>query len=124
MTGSLVTTAARVTPLGVMGQFLFAGLALFHDAAFWAFHGALGGLLALPIGIVLFAAYRQERHRTLLRPAGLLAVAYLVQLTLAGLGQATDIGALLALHLVNAGLVLGAAANLADAAAGRGRAVA
>lgn len=123
MTSSaILLTSARAAMIGILGQFLLAGLSLFHDGELWAIHGILGGLIALPIAAAAVVVFRDSDRRDD-RPAVLrLAAAYAVQLTLAGAGQASGVGAILALHVFNAAFVLGAAASLSErVSAGRSR---
>lgn len=47
--------SAIAIPVGVLGQFLLAGMSLFVDARNWGLHGTLGMMLAIPFAIVAIA---------------------------------------------------------------------
>jgi hypothetical protein len=116
--------AARAVPVGILAQYLLAGLALFHDGLFWGWHGGLGMLLLLPIGAMALAAWLGGRMRPLRWWAGLLAVLYVLQIVLIVIGQNFGSGLLQALHPFNGGLMLVASLVIvAKAERNRARAV-
>ena len=59
------TLAARALPLGILAQFLSAGVALFGDRLLWRAHGAVGGALLLPVLALLGGASAIPRLRGL-----------------------------------------------------------
>lgn len=116
--------AARSVPAAILAQYLLAGLALFQDGAFWAWHGGLGMLLSLPIFAMAAAAWLLVQVRPLRWWAGLLAVLYVAQIVLIVSGQNLESGLLQALHPFNGGLMLVAALVIvAKAERSRARAV-
>jgi hypothetical protein len=103
---NLVTYTAWSIPVAVLGQFLLAGLSLFHDAQLWAGHGILGSVLAILIGIVAVVAF-VDGDASHLRPhATVLVTIYVIQVVLIIVGQNTGSDILQALHVFNASLVL------------------
>lgn len=98
--------AARAVPVGILGQYLLAGLALFQDGAFWAGHGGLGTLLSLPIAAMALASWFGKAARPLRWWAGLLAGLYVLQIVLIVTGQTIGSGLLQALHPFNGGVML------------------
>ena len=101
--------AARSVPAGILAQYLLAGLALFQDGVFWAWHGGLGMLLSVPISAMALAAWLLAQTRPLRWWAGLLAGLYVTQIVLIVSGQNLESGLLQALHPFNGGLMLVAA---------------
>lgn len=77
------TLAARALPLGILAQFLSAGVALFGDPSLWGAHGAVGGALSLPVLALLGGAIAILRLRGLGWWAGLSGLLYLSQVALA-----------------------------------------
>ena len=124
--GSFVL-AARALPVGVLGQFLVAGQALFRNAEVWGAHAALGIGLALPVVALLVGALLTPRLRGFAWWAGLVALLYAVQVALGAGGEALA----LSLHPFNGALLLVASLVLlvkverrrAAAAAGGARAL-
>ena len=98
--------AARAVPMGILLQHLLAGLGLFHDGQFWAWHGGLGLLLLLPVAAMALAAWLGQPARPLRWWAGLLVALYLAQVVLIVAGQSSGSGILQALHPFNGGLML------------------
>lgn len=101
--------SAAVVPIGILGQFLLAGMSLFVDAANWSLHGALGSLLVLPIGVVAVAPLFRRQVRALRHWGGALGILYLLQIALIVSAESFGSGLLQALHVFNAGLLLVAA---------------
>lgn len=101
--------SAAAVPIGILGQFLLAGTALFVDAANWGLHSALGALLALPIGVVAVAPLFRRQVRALRHWGGALGILYLAQIALIVSAESFGSGTLQALHVFNAGLLLVAA---------------
>ncbi len=98
--------AARSVPAGILAQYLLAGLALFQDGMFWAWHGGLGGLIVVPIAAMVVAAWVGEQTRPLRWWASLLVLLYGLQIVLIVAGQNLGSGLLQALHPFNGGLML------------------
>ena len=98
--------AARFVPASILAQYLLAGLSLFQDGMFWAWHGALGGLIAVPIAGMAVAAWLGTAVRRLRWWAGLLVLLYGLQIVLMVAGQSLGSGLLQALHPFNGGLML------------------
>lgn len=96
------TLAARILPIGILGQFLSAGTALFRDAELWGLHGAMGGALAVPILALAYGAVFLRRLRGFSWWAGLTLALYLMQVALAA--GANPLA--LSLHPFNAALLL------------------
>lgn len=96
------TLAARALPLGILAQFLSAGVALFGDSSLWGAHGAVGGTLSLLVLALLGGAIAIPRLRGLGWWAGLNGLLYLSQVALAAV--ATPLA--LSLHPVNGALLL------------------
>ncbi|MDP3340829.1 DUF6220 domain-containing protein [Frigidibacter sp.] len=101
------TLSARLLPLGLLAQFLSAGIALFRDGGMWGLHGAVGGALSLPVFALLGGALFLPRLRGFGWWAGLTALLYLAQIALAA-----GAGPLLALHPLNGALLLTASLTL------------
>ncbi|GGH63723.1 hypothetical protein GCM10011341_39070 [Frigidibacter albus] len=95
------TLSAWALPLGLLAQFLSAGIALFRDGGMWGLHGAVGGALSLPVLALLAGALCIPRLRGFGWWAGLTAFLYLTQIALAA-----GAGPLLALHPANGALLL------------------
>ncbi|MCQ4629405.1 hypothetical protein GB927_005110 [Shinella sp. CPCC 100929] len=98
--------AARAVPAGILAQYLLAGLALFQDGLFWAWHGGLGLAIFLPIAAMALAAWLARPARALRWWTGLLVVLYVLQVVLIVSGQSFGSGLLQALHPFNGGLML------------------
>lgn len=113
---SAAVWAARLVPVAIAAQFLLAGLGLFDDAAAWAWHGALGFGLIVPIGIVLVASLINETAQPWRGRAGILSCLYILQPVLIIAGQETGSGLLQALHPFNGALLLAASLWLAATA--------
>lgn len=96
------TLAARALPLGLLAQFLSAGVALFRDGEVWLLHAAVGGALSLPVLGLAGGALFVRRLRGFGWWAGLTLVLYLVQVALAAGANPS----LLSLHPFNASLLL------------------
>jgi len=96
--------AARALPLGLLGQFLLAGQALFRDGEVWGAHAALGAALGLPVLVLLGGALLVGRLRGFAWWAAAVALLFGVQV---GLGAAGD-GLALSLHPFNGALLLAA----------------
>lgn len=106
-TPRLVLWSARSLPAILSLQFLLAGQALFGGAS-WGLHGAVGGLAALPVLLLVGSSLAVTRLRGFAWSAGLTGLLYLVQVAL-GLGGPE----LLAFHPFNAALLLTSALVLA-----------
>ncbi|THV15703.1 DUF6220 domain-containing protein [Rhizobium rhizophilum] len=94
---------AVLTLVGIAAQFFLAGMTVFGAGTGWEAHAATGGAVGLPIlGLFLmsFLAGLRE-HR---RMASVLFTLYLLQVTLAAVGQGQPL--IGALHPVN-GLLMG-----------------
>jgi hypothetical protein len=96
------TLAARALPLGILAQFLSAGVALFGDSSLWGAHMAVGGALSLPVLALLGGAIAIPRLRGLGWWAGLGGLLYVSQVALAA--AATPLP--LSLHPLNGALLL------------------
>lgn len=103
-----VIWTAWIVVIGLLGQFLLAGLALFTVFAGWGAHRALGMALLLPILTVLVTSFWTQAARPLRWWGLVLSVLYLVQVMLA----AVELEGVKALHVFNAPLVLLAATVL------------
>lgn len=97
--------AARSLPIGILGQFLSAGLALFRDSGAWGLHAAFGGTLSLPVIALFTGTLFISRLRGFGWWAGLTFGLYMAQVLLA----AGSSPSLLWLHPFNGALLLGAA---------------
>lgn len=75
--------SARFLPVGILGQFLSAGGALFHEGSLWGLHAAAGGILALPAIALLVGALSVPRLRGFGWWASLIFLIYLIQVALA-----------------------------------------
>lgn len=96
--------SARGLPIGILGQFLSAGIALFENGGAWGLHAAVGGILAAPVAALLGGSLLVRRLRGFGWWAGLVAILYLTQASLAAGSQST----LLSLHLLNGAILLSA----------------
>ncbi len=107
------TALAVLTIIGIGGQFYLAGMAVFGAGDGWGLHAMMGGLLSLPILLMLCLAFMAPALVDLRRPAGMLAGLYVVQVTLAAIGSAIPyVGAL---HPLNGLAMDGVAIALARA---------
>ncbi|SIQ35202.1 hypothetical protein SAMN05880561_102875 [Rhizobium sp. RU33A] len=88
---------------GVAGQFFLAGMTVFGAGAGWDLHAATGGALGLPV-LALFLLSLSQALRGYRRSGALLFAVYLLQVALAGVGDALPM--LGALHPVN-GMLMG-----------------
>jgi hypothetical protein len=102
--------AACLVPLGILGQFLLAGLSLFRDSSYWEFHAILGSLLAIPIAVVALTPRFKREVRPLRHWAGMLGALYVLQVALIITSEELDSNLLQAAHVFNAGLLLVAGA--------------
>ena len=75
-------SSARAVPIGILSQFLLAGLSLFGKASSWEAHATLGLLLALPVVILATIAWRKSEIRALRHWSGVLAGLYVFQVAL------------------------------------------
>lgn len=94
--------SARLLPAALSAQFLLAGQALFGGMS-WGAHGAVGGLIALPVLLLALGAAVVPRLRGLGWWAGAAVILYLLQVGLAAAGPSG-----LAFHPFNAALLLAA----------------
>lgn len=94
------TAAAFTLPALLAFQFFLAGQALFAGLP-WDLHGALGGLIAIPVFTILGYALTVRRLRGFGWWAGVIGLLYALQLALASSGPGA-----LALHPFNAALLL------------------
>lgn len=94
---------AALSLVGIVLQFFLAGMTVFGAGSGWDVHAATGGVVGLPILLVFVMSFltAMRGHRRL---ASLLFSLYLLQLALAGLGEALPL--IGALHPVN-GLLMG-----------------
>lgn len=107
-TAPLIFRAFAVLTLGgIVAQFFLAGMTVFGAGTGWEAHAATGGAVGLPILGLFLMSFRVSlrAHRT---QASLLFGLYLLQLTLAALGQTLPL--IGALHPVN-GLLMGLLAS-------------
>ncbi|MCO5064359.1 MAG: DUF6220 domain-containing protein [Rhizobiaceae bacterium] len=77
------TLSARILPIGLLGQFLSAGAALFRNANLWSLHTILGASLLISSIILLGGALLVRRLRGFAWWSGLVFVLYLAQIGLA-----------------------------------------
>lgn len=98
------TFSARILPVGLLGQFLSAGAALFSGSDLWDLHGMLGGALSLPAATLLAGTAFVSRLRGFGWWAGLIVLLHLVQLALAA--GSTPLS--LSFHPFNGALLLAA----------------
>lgn len=98
------TLSARGLPLGILGQFLSAGTALFQNGEVWGLHAAVGGVLLVPAAVVFGGSLLIQRLRGFGWWAGLVVILCLTQVALAAGSQAI----LLSLHPLNGALLLSA----------------
>lgn len=96
------TLSARALPVGLFGQFLSAGTALFRDGAMWGLHRAMGVALAIPVLVLAGGAVFLRRLRGFGWWAGLTLVLYVVQIALAAGAHPLA----LSLHPLNAAILL------------------
>jgi len=101
-TPSWFTFCARLLPMGLLGQFLSAGIALFHNNHLWGFHAALGWFLLVPITMLFGGTIFVRWLRGFGWWAGLLFLLYLAQVALA----ASEMLLLLSLHPLNGAILL------------------
>ena len=101
-TPALFSISAFGLPPLLVVQFLLAGQALFGGLP-WSLHGALGGLIGIPVLILLFYSLAVSRLRGFGWWAGLIGILYALQLVLASSGAGA-----LAIHPFNAALLLSA----------------
>lgn len=95
------TLCAWLVPLGLLGQFLTAGVALFQESSFWETHAAFGGALSVPIIMLFGGSLAIRRLRGFGWWAGLLFLLYLVQVSLAVGGSPLP----LSLHPLNGAIL-------------------
>ncbi|RMC33920.1 DUF6220 domain-containing protein [Paracoccus alkanivorans] len=96
--------SAWFLPVGILGQFLSAGSALFHDSGLWGLHVAAGGILVLPAIALLVGALSVPRLRGFGWWASLIFIIYLIQVALA----VETMPLLLSVHPFNGALLLSA----------------
>ena len=96
------TLSARALPLGLLGQFLLAGLGLFTSPGLLDLHGSVGGLLGLPVATLVGGSLLLPRLRGFRWWTGLIGLLYLVQVALGATGAPLP----LSFHPLNAGLLL------------------
>lgn len=101
---------ARLLPVGILGQFVSAGLGLFMDGAMLDLHATTGFVLSLPVLALLAGTFVLPSLRFLVLWMAPVLVLYVVQIMLAAGGG----GLPLALHPANGALLL--TAGLAFAA--------
>lgn len=99
-TPAAFTAAAFALPALLAGQFLLAGQSLFAGMP-WDLHGALGGLIAIPVFTLLGCSLAVRRLRGFGWWAFVITLLYALQLALASFGAGA-----LALHPFNAALLL------------------
>jgi len=99
-TPALFTVAAFSLPALFAIQFLLAGQALFAGLP-WDLHGALGGIIAIPVFTLLCYSLTVSRLRGFGWWAGVLGILYALQLALVSFGPGA-----LAIHPFNAALLL------------------
>lgn len=96
------TASAWLLPLGILAQFVSAGFGLFIDAELLGLHGGIGIAMSLLVIALLTGALAIRRLRGFGWWAGVILALYAAQIVLAALGAPV----MLALHLVNASLLL------------------
>lgn len=94
------TAAAFTLPALLALQFLLAGQALFAGLT-WDLHGALGGIIAIPVFTLLCYSFTMRRLRGFGWWASVIGLLYALQPALASFGPSA-----LALHPFNAALLL------------------
>lgn len=99
----------RALPLGLLGQFLSAGLALFSDEGLWDIHRGIGAVVGMTVTVLAAGGILVHRLRGFGWWTGLIALLYIVQVALA----AGNSPPLLTLHPVNGALLLAASIVLA-----------
>ena len=77
------TWSVRILPIGILGQFLSAGIALFQDGGLWSLHATVGGALSLPVVALACGALFIGRLRGFGWWVGLILLFYLIQIALA-----------------------------------------
>lgn len=96
------TWSARLLPVGILAQFLSAGIALFGDVGLWGVHAAVGAALLLPTLALAGGTLFVSRLRGFGWWAGLAFLLHLVQVMLA----AGPTPSLLSFHPFNGALFL------------------
>jgi len=94
--------SARLLPLGILAQFLTAGMALFSDVLDWQLHKATGAVLSLPIILLLIGGFSIPRLRGFNWWIILILLLYILQVILASTGTLLA----LAFHPLNGALLL------------------
>lgn len=94
--------SARLLPLGILAQFLTAGMALFSGVSDWALHKASGAVLSLPIILLLIGGFSIPRLRGFNWWIILILLLYILQVILASTGTLLA----LAFHPLNGALLL------------------
>ncbi|WP_460080087.1 DUF6220 domain-containing protein [Roseibium sp. LAB1] len=94
--------SARALPVGILGQYLTAGLALFRDGELWGLHAASGLVLTGFVGTLTGGSLLVARLGALGWWAGLTGMLYLIQILLSA-GSRPE---LLAFHPFNGALLL------------------
>ena len=95
---------AWILPVGILAQFLTAGLGLFLDPGALGIHGAIGFSVSLPVIGLLAGSLLVQHLRGLGWWAGIVTALYSIQIALAAGGA----GLPLSLHPVNGALLLSA----------------
>lgn len=106
-TPNLFTAAAIALPIGLGGQFMLAGQALFGDSS-WDMHILLGGVIGLAVFMIFGYAVWLPRLRGFMWWASTIVALYLTQVALAAGGPTT-----LVFHPFNAALLLVASVVMA-----------
>ncbi|KAB2684481.1 DUF6220 domain-containing protein [Brucella pseudogrignonensis] len=94
--------SARLLPLGILTQFLTAGMALFSGVSDWALHKASGVVLSLPIILLLVGTLSISRLSAFNWWIILVFLLYIIQVGLASTGSLLT----LAFHPLNGALLL------------------
>lgn len=98
------TWSARILPVGLLAQFLSAGVALFQDSSLWGLHAVAGGALSLPAAALVGGALFVGTLRGFGWWTGLIFLLYLVQVVLAAGSASLP----LSFHPLNGALLLSA----------------